>query len=222
MTSRREKPRIYEPRPRLIAARERRYASPAEAAEAMGVVELTYRSHENGARGLGRSAERYARFFGVSLDWLVSGKGSMSGAPTVRIIGRVGAGAVVGFDADAEEISAGESVEMPSEWDAQAFVVEGDSMRPRFMPGEVLIFEKHPALEAALVGQYCLVQIKSDEAPRLIKVLRAGRGANRWRLESHNADPIEDVELIGAWRWVALLPPRAGPLVVPETRRRRR
>jgi phage repressor protein C with HTH and peptisase S24 domain len=41
----------------------------------MGVEEPTYLGHENGSRGLSRAAARYARFFHVSLDWLIDGRG---------------------------------------------------------------------------------------------------------------------------------------------------
>ena len=51
------------------------YQTATDAAAAMGVGISTYVSHENGGRGLGRAAERYARFYRVSLDWLVAGKG---------------------------------------------------------------------------------------------------------------------------------------------------
>jgi phage repressor protein C with HTH and peptisase S24 domain len=207
---------------RLVAARARRYATASDAARALGVKIPTYLGHENGARDLTRAAPRYARFFSVSLDWLLRGHGTMSGVPVVPILGRVGAGSVVTDADDAAEIAAGDWVEMPREADAQAFVVEGDSMRPRFLPGEVLVFERDPSRERNLVGQYCLVQIKSEAAERYVKILRHGRGEDRWRLDSHNADPIEDVELFAAWRWLALLPPRTGAPVVPESKRRPR
>jgi hypothetical protein len=41
----------------------------------MGVAISTYVNHENGGRGLGRAEELYARFYRVSLDWLVAGRG---------------------------------------------------------------------------------------------------------------------------------------------------
>lgn len=60
---------------RLIEARRRAgYDTAADAARAMGVAEATYFAHENGSRGLSRSAIRYAKFFNVSLDWLLSSK----------------------------------------------------------------------------------------------------------------------------------------------------
>lgn len=43
-------------------------------------------AHENGSRGFKlKSAERYARFFRVDLNWLLTGKGSMSGSPINQI-----------------------------------------------------------------------------------------------------------------------------------------
>ena len=47
----------------------------------MGVGEPTYLGHENGSRGLSRAAVRYARFLGVSLDWLIDGRGDGGRAP---------------------------------------------------------------------------------------------------------------------------------------------
>ena len=61
---------------RLKIARERRYESATEAAEAMGVRYPTYAAHENATRGLTtRTAKRYAEFFRVPLTWLLEGTG---------------------------------------------------------------------------------------------------------------------------------------------------
>jgi phage repressor protein C with HTH and peptisase S24 domain len=64
------------PHQRLRLAREQAgFARASDAARAMGIEEPTYLGHENGSRGLSRAAARYARFFGVSLDWLIDGRG---------------------------------------------------------------------------------------------------------------------------------------------------
>src|SRR6266850_4608554 len=69
-------PAPHEPHHRLRFAREQAgYASASDAARAMGVEEPTYLGHENGSRGLSRAGPRYARFFRVSLDWLLAGRG---------------------------------------------------------------------------------------------------------------------------------------------------
>jgi phage repressor protein C with HTH and peptisase S24 domain len=54
------------------------YASANKAAEAMGVKAPGYAHHENGTRGLARGADvRYARFFRVNVEWLLTGFGPM-------------------------------------------------------------------------------------------------------------------------------------------------
>lgn len=76
------------PADRLRHARElARYDSAADAAKAMGVTYATYAGHENGSRGFKASAERYATFFQVDLNWLLTGKGQpRSDALHVRIL----------------------------------------------------------------------------------------------------------------------------------------
>lgn len=56
---------------RLKQARERRFKTAVDAAEAMGVAYGTYSGHEKGSRGIKpESLKRYAKFFGVSARWL--------------------------------------------------------------------------------------------------------------------------------------------------------
>lgn len=68
---------------RLIKARKHaNFETAAAAAEALGVKEPTYMGHENGSRGFKGKAEQYARRFGVSLEWLLTGRGPMERRPT--------------------------------------------------------------------------------------------------------------------------------------------
>ena len=66
---------------RLVAAREKAgFETAAEAASALGVSYSTYAGHENGSSGFRRdTAAQYARRFGVSLEWLITGRGEMTG-----------------------------------------------------------------------------------------------------------------------------------------------
>lgn len=66
------------PHNRLQTARERAgFESATAAAEALGIAPPTYLAHENGSRGFkARSAARYAKFFKISLEWLLTGRGS--------------------------------------------------------------------------------------------------------------------------------------------------
>ena len=63
---------------RLKAARlSAGFDSVSEAARQLGVAVSTYTQHENGTRGIkAASAERYARRFRVSLEWLTLGRGA--------------------------------------------------------------------------------------------------------------------------------------------------
>ena len=55
------------------------YVTAKDAADAFGWNEVTYRSHEAGDRGIRKSvAERYARAFRVSFEWLYLGRGTAS------------------------------------------------------------------------------------------------------------------------------------------------
>jgi SOS-response transcriptional repressor LexA len=65
---------------RLTKARiHARFESAADAARALGVKAQTYYAHENGNSGVRAPvAEKYARKFKVSLDWLLTGRGEMS------------------------------------------------------------------------------------------------------------------------------------------------
>lgn len=54
------------------------FESAADAARALGIPYGTYSVHENGARGFkARSAARYAYFYKVRLEWLLTGHGPM-------------------------------------------------------------------------------------------------------------------------------------------------
>ena len=62
------------------------YRSAADAARALGVAYPTYASNENGHSGLSAAAaELYARKFKCSLEWLLTGRGDISGSGAVPV-----------------------------------------------------------------------------------------------------------------------------------------
>jgi SOS-response transcriptional repressor LexA len=73
------------------------YSSAAAAARALGIPYPTYAGHENGSRGLRKNIADYARKFGVSADWLLTGAGPRPEASAVPIPagGRLPYGGVV-------------------------------------------------------------------------------------------------------------------------------
>lgn len=194
-----------EPHDRLKKARlAAGYETATAAAEAMGVKVPTYIHHENGRSGLSRVLKRYAAFFRVSADWLLTGKGDMKGrAGAIPVMGRVSGGAVEMAD-EIGEAELSDSVELPGNGRIAALQVEGDSEYPRFCAGEFVLYDLEPVTPAALAGRYAVVQ--TLDGRRQIKILRQGRRPGTWRLESHKAPPQEDVELLGAWRYLGVIP----------------
>lgn len=71
-----------EPAKRLQLARERAgFLTAKVAAERHGWSKHTYHQHENGLRGIGRAAAKYAKAFKVSEAWLLTGEGQGPGKP---------------------------------------------------------------------------------------------------------------------------------------------
>lgn len=188
-----------EPHERLQLARLRAgYDSASDAARAMGVSVPTYSHHENATRGFTRQAERYARFFRVSLDWLLTGRGEMRGrAAGVPLWGTVGAGAAVLPVSDDGGVLPLEHIDMPDAAHLAALRVQGDSQYPRFLDGEVILFETIARTPSYLVGRYCVCDL--EDGRRLVKMLRRGTEKGLFTLESHNAPPEEDVKLRSAF-----------------------
>lgn len=183
------------PSDRLRVAREAAgYATASEAARAMGVGETAYFNHENGWRGITRSAERYARFFRVSLDWLLTGRGDMKGERRAPLYGAVGAGARVDGWLDGGDHV--DDVDLPDLSHAGALRVVGTSQWPKWAEGDVILFDTRARRPSELVNHYCVVE--TVDGDRLIKLLRKGPRADLWTLESHNAPP-EQAELRAAY-----------------------
>jgi DNA-binding XRE family transcriptional regulator len=194
-----------EPHHRLKKARlAAGYETATAAAEAMGVKVPTYIHHENGRSGLSRTLKRYAAFFRVSADWLLTGKGDMKGrAGAIPVMGRVAEGVVEMAD-EIGDADLPDSVDLPGNGRIAALQVEGDSEYPRFCAGEFILYDPEPIPPATLIGRYALVQLRDGR--RQVRILRQGGRPGTWRLESHKAPPQDDVELLGAWRYVGALP----------------
>lgn len=190
------------PYERLQQARiEAGYASAAEAARAMGIAPTSYVNHENGYRPLTRSAERYARFFRVSLDWLVTGRGNMRGAPRIPLYGAVGAGARVDSWHPAGQGQA-DDIDLPDLAHAGALRVSGDSQWPKWLEGDIVLFDTRPLSPRETVNSYCVVETLAGD--RLLKMLRKSQKPGIWLLESHNAAP-EEAELVVTYRYLLTL-----------------
>jgi phage repressor protein C with HTH and peptisase S24 domain len=190
------------------------FADAKSAATFFGWNYDTYSQHERGQRGIrGPVAEKYAKAFRVSAAWLLTGEGSRG----IKVTGYVVAGG--GVD-DFLEANAPEFIEgliLPTGEEMMALIVSGDSQYPRFLDGEAILYDPRPLKPADLVDQYAVVQTKDGR--RLIKILRANpNGGDRWRLESHNVKPVDDVSVSFAHRYLGVL---ARPEALPPHGRKK-
>lgn len=185
---------------RLRDAREAAgFETAADAARRYGWPETTYRHHENGTRGFRLpSAKIYARAFRVAPEWLLFGKGGAerSGVP---VVGYIGAGAEIypidqGGSLDEVEAPPGVGPE------AVAVIVRGDSMWPRYTDGDTIIYDQHLPAEKA-DRRECVIAL--PDGRKYVKMVRR-QPDGLWTLESHNAPPIHDAELLWAApiRWI--------------------
>lgn len=190
------------------------YDTATAAADALGIPPQTYIHHENGTRDFARTrdpetARRYAAFFRVDLDWLLTGRGKMrrdrGGAPMrgVEIDGTVGAGSAVDFDDQPHAQHDKPTIDLPADEHLGALEVRGDSGWPRLLDGEFVLYDRRPTAPEGLIGR--LAVIRTADGRSLIKTLRRGRRDGRFRLESHNAPPEDDVQILTAWRFVGIL-----------------
>jgi hypothetical protein len=148
--------------------------------------------------------QRYARFFRVDYEWLMTGRGEMRARTAseagVPVDGFVRDGAVIDPGGAARQESS--EIILPAESALGAFVVAGDSQRPRFLDGEIILYDRRPVSPDTLVDRIAIVQIADGR--KMIKIIRRADAA-RWRLEWHNAPAEEAVELLAAWRYVGSL-----------------
>ncbi len=180
--------------------------SGAAAARFLGLPEPTYAAYENGSNGYARHARDFARRFGVSLEWLLSGRGEMRPARTaeglsIEIDGLVGAGGAVQEIGDPTEPAG--SVDLPTGLNIGALVVRGESQWPRFLDGETVLYDRRPVLPQEMIGRYAVVQ--TEDGRRMLKIVKRGSREGVYTLASHNAPDEENVRLIGAWRYLLTL-----------------
>ena len=135
---------------RLRMAREKKYESAADAARAMGIKYPTYAGHENGNGGVSKKmAIRYAHFFGVDLEYLLTGRKPSatleshpspfsSGAMAVKGFIQAGAWQEVYRPQGEQTIPVGEILSHTGQRQ-YALEVHGESMNRRVRSGEYVI-----------------------------------------------------------------------------------
>lgn len=148
------------------------YSTAKSAAEAMGLPIATYIQHENGVRGIpATKAERYAKFFRVTPEYLLYGKSSAKPAapglgPALFIKGTVIAGVWRQVDHweenDWQTFTGAPDIEAPQK-DRYGVRVEGDSMNVLYPAGTVLECVKYWGRNPIASGRRVIVQRKRSD-----------------------------------------------------------
>ena len=143
----------------------------------------------------------------TTASWLMEGTVQASQtSTTLRIVGRIGAGAEIlpEFEQLPPEGLYEIDVALPLSPDTIAFVVEGDSMWPRYNAGDVVVCSDAEHDPALIIGREAAV--RTGDGKRFLKTIRRGSAQNTYDLESHNAPPIRDVAIAWASPILMMLP----------------
>lgn len=201
-----------DPHERLRRARiEAGFESAVDAARAYGWNEATYRSHENGIRGLLKEpAERYARAFKKPVEWLLFGKNqrpteaaSTEDTATVPLVGYVGAGAETHFFSDQGELDRVRAPDGSTE-DTIAVEIRGDSLGSFFDRWLVFYDDVRRPVTSDLIGPLCVVG--TEDGRILIKKIQRSRAKGLFHLISQTEPPILDIGIEWAARVKNMVP----------------
>jgi len=193
---------------RLRMAREKRFKSARLAAQAMGIAVSTYGAHERAETPGGRDygpdeARKYARRFGVTPEWLLTGRepfpeGDEPPPPKVPVLGYVGAGGTAHFydvpPSHLDEITPPIGIAE----NAAAVEIRGDSLGPFFNRWYVFYDDVRRQVTPDLIGQLCVVGLADGRI--LIKQIQRGAAEGLYTLYSATEKPIPDVPIEWAAR----------------------
>lgn len=180
---------------RLVKAREAKgFRFARDATNYFGWPYATYAQHEQGARGITRAADKYAKAFGVSEAWLLTGHGQGPGQKLgyvetrpVEVIGVVQAGEwTEAFEWDDEDRYV---VPIPADPEYAAYTLKGAEMRGpsmnRWRPeGTVIIFtdQIETQEELRLGKRYFVQRSNGHEYECTVKKLWQDDGGKLWLL----------------------------------------
>ena len=142
----------------------------------------------------------------VSPAWLLTGQDQPERTFSAPVMGLIGAGAEinVGVEQVPPEGFYDISTVVPLPADVIAFEVTGESMYPRYDPGDVVIcHEKGQPIAELPDGIYAAVLL--EDGRRFLKKIRR-EPAGTYTLESHNAPPIFGVHITWAADILATIP----------------
>jgi len=171
------------------------------AADAYGIHYETYKKVASGERPLARDdCASISRHHGISPGWLMFGEGTPNGKFAVPLQGCISAGqTIVAFERADEQIDG--VITVPG---TNAFEVRGDSMYPLARDRDVIFVgpERIAPDFRQYVGLECAVTLQDGR--RFFKVLERGSSIEHFDLHSYNAEPIRNVEVHSAGRFLGV------------------
>jgi len=173
---------------RLRAARAKHFRSARAAAVALGLPISSYSAHERAEAGGGRDfgpdeARRYARYFRVTPEWLLTGYDGAH-APTVshqklKIIGYVGAHATVHPYNVSNEQFEHVDVDLHTEASSVALDIRDHRLAPLLPKGWIVVYDdERRSPTAGLIGSLCVVSDRDDRI--FVRVLSRLERGIRW------------------------------------------
>lgn len=195
---------MEQPHERLRRARIARGLETATAAAlAMGIPPQTYIGHENGTTPFVRAAVKYSKFFNVSMDWLLTGKGQGL-SNTVQVVSLIVAGGELRPAAGGMKTTILRTVSAPmgiSE-ECEAAEICGDALQP-FRNGWLVFFAKsRTGVPENCLGHLCVCQVHGGQ--KLLREVYRGHGRGLYTLTAWNAPTREDVRLDWATRVLSI------------------
>jgi phage repressor protein C with HTH and peptisase S24 domain len=169
------------------------YARPVDAAIAFGWNRSTYFAHENGHRGISRDrVSVYAIALRVRAEWLAYGHGQMrGGARRIRIEAHLGDLATMN-----EQVDRLDGIDLPEGMDPEDFIavqVHGNAYYPAYYDRDIILTERHHGPPEDYLGKRCVITLR--DGTQIVRELRRGTRTGLFLLISHNAPPMEDVEI---------------------------
>lgn len=131
----------------------------------------------------------------------------VSAGGVAPVMGKIGAGAVIDPDFDQASSDGLYEVNLPFPVSENliALEVDGDSMFPKYDPGDVVVVRRDQQRETNwYLGK--LVAVRTEDGRRYLKKLFAGSVEGLYRLESLNADPIHNVSIQWVGEIYAIVP----------------
>ncbi|MCK1585462.1 helix-turn-helix transcriptional regulator [Bradyrhizobium sp. 168] len=121
------------------------------------------------------------------------------------VVGQVGAGSKIDDFYDDEGGSTQVALPFPAFGEFISFEVLGDSMLPKYEPGEVVVVWKNQRRSTeSFIGELCVVRLETGE--RYLKKLATGSRPGLYRLESFNSSPIVDAAVSWVGEVMATVP----------------